>query len=84
MARDGLPRRGVGGVGLLVVTSSGGRWKAPLLGTYGDDVTCKVDKKTTFQANSVDCPNMDRKQEWCHLKPLFLYCKVEMDSNFYA
>ena len=38
MARDGLPWRVVGGVGLLVVTSSGERRKAPLLGTYGDDV----------------------------------------------
>ena len=38
MDRDGLPRRGVGGVGLLVLTSGGERRKAPLLGTYGDDV----------------------------------------------
>ena len=38
VACDGLSWRGVGGVGLLVVTSSGERRKAPLLGTYGDDV----------------------------------------------
>ena len=39
MARGELPWRGVVGVGLLVVTSSGESLKAPLLVTYGDDVT---------------------------------------------
>ena len=42
MARDGLPRRGVGGVGLLVVTSSGECRKAPLLVTYGDGVKYQI------------------------------------------
>ena len=45
VARDGLPRRGIGGVGLLVVTSNGEFRKAPLLGTYGDDVTAKFNQK---------------------------------------
>ena len=45
VARGELPRRGVKGVGLLVVTSSGGRWKAPLLVTYGDDVTNELKEK---------------------------------------
>ena len=39
MDRYGIPQRELGVVGLLVVTSSGECWKAPLLGTYGDGVT---------------------------------------------
>ena len=38
VARGELPWRGVVGVGLLVVNSSGESLKAPLLVTYGDDV----------------------------------------------
>ena len=39
VSQNELPWRGVGGVGLLAVTSSGERQKAPLLVTYGGDVT---------------------------------------------
>ena len=42
MACDELPWQGVGRVGLLVVTSGGESRKAPLLVTYGNDVTRKV------------------------------------------
>ena len=39
VAHDELPQQGVGGVGLLVVTSGGERRKVPLLVTHGNDVT---------------------------------------------
>ena len=54
MARGELYWRGVGVFGLLVVTSSGERRKAPLLVTYGEvrDITKKLvlcyTKKTLF------------------------------------
>ena len=47
MARDELPRQGVGGVGFLVVTRGGECRKAPLLVTYDDDVTY-INTKTLF------------------------------------